>query len=217
MKNKFLILFLIFSTVIFSQKKAIKKFQTTANEIEISTIGLDDFVLENTESSFIEIFLYAENPNERHIVFEEKQGVANIKFNIAEFKTEETVFRKFITKRLQRASAIVKIPKGKKTTIFGENINIASKSYQGSLAIFIEKGNVKLNTVQETTQVNLYSGNVYATLKNTNIDVISRIGKIKIDNILKEKVYQKKNDIFKNTFTVHTIKANVLLTSLKTQ
>ena len=161
--------------------------------------------------------MYAENPNERHIVFEEKQGVANIKFNIAEFKTEETVFRKFITKRLQRASAIVKIPKGKKTTIFGENINIASKSYQGSLAIFIEKGNVKLNTVQETTQVNLYSGNVYATLKNTNIDVISRIGKIKIDNILKEKVYQKKNDIFKNTFTVHTIKANVLLTSLKTQ
>ena len=103
--------------------------------------------------------------------------------------------------------------KGKKTTIFGENINIASKSYQGSLAIFIEKGNVKLDTVQENTQVNLYSGNVYASLKNTNIDVVSRIGKIKIDTILQEKVYQKKNDLFKNTFTVQTIKASIFLTS----
>ena len=73
MKNKFLILFLFICFLGFSQKKAIKKFQITANEIEISTIGLDDFVLENTDSNFIEIFLYAENSNERHIVFEEKQ------------------------------------------------------------------------------------------------------------------------------------------------
>ncbi|MGB0880701.1 MAG: hypothetical protein ACPGTO_09060 [Polaribacter sp.] len=217
MKNKFLILFLSISFVGFSQKKVIKKFQTTANEIEISTIGLDDFVLENADSNSIEIFLYAENSNKQHITFEERQHLAEIKFGIPMFKTEETVFRKFITKRLQRASAIVKIPKGKRVIVFGDNINIESKNYQGSLAIFIEKGNVKLNTIQETTQVNLYSGNVYASLKNINVDVVSTIGKIKIDSILKEKIYKKKDDTFKNTFTVHTIKATIILTSLKKQ
>lgn len=217
MKNKFLILILAFSTIIFSQKKVTKKFQTTANKIEISTIGLDDFVLENTDSNFIEITLFVENSNERHIVFEEEQGVANIKFNIIEFKTEETVFRKFITKRLQKASAIVKIPKHKRITIFGNNVDIASKNYHGDLVIFIEKGNVKLNTIQENIEVKLYSGNVYATIKNTNINVVSSIGKIKVDEVLKEKTYKKSSNKFKNNFTAHTIKGNVFLTSLKIQ
>ena len=217
MKNKVIILFLVFSNVIFSQKKATKKFQTTANEIEISTIGLDDFVLENAESNFIEIFLYTEDSNEHHILFKEEQGVARIKFDIIEFKTEETVFRKFITKRLQRAYAIVKIPKNKRITILGNNVDIASKSYQGDLAVFIEKGNIKLNTVKETTEVKLYSGNVYASLKNINIDVISNIGKIKVDTILKHKTYQRERDNFKKKLTVKTIKGNVFLTLLKTQ
>ena len=143
----------------------------------------------------------------------EPRGILLIK----EFKTEETVFRKFITKRLQRAYVIVKIPKNKKTTMLGDIIDIESKSYQGNLVVFIEKGNIKLNTVKETTQIKLYSGNVYASLKNTNIDVVSNIGNIKVDTLLKGKRYQKKIDNVKKSFIVNTIKGNVFLSSLKTQ
>ena len=63
--------------------------------------------------------------------------------------TEAPVFRKFITKRLQRASAIIKIPKNKAVIIFGEEINIAAKSYGGPMDIYIEKGLIKLDTIQK--------------------------------------------------------------------
>ncbi|ARV06837.1 hypothetical protein BTO04_09135 [Polaribacter sp. SA4-10] len=217
MKRGFLLIFLLTSILVFSQKKASKKFETTVSEIEISTEGLDDFVLENSESEFLEIFLYAENPNKQHIVFDEENNIATIKFNIPEFKTDEKVFRKFITKRLNRASAVVKIPKHIIVTIFGDDINIASKSCQNNLSVFIEKGNVKLNTVKENTDVKLYSGNVFATSNNTAIDVISTIGSIHVNGALVAKSYQKNEEKATKKLTINTIKANIFLTTQKTQ
>lgn len=217
MKYIYLVTFLFFSTAIFSQKKVVKKVETNLQEIEISTTGLDNFVLENSTSDFIEITLFAESPNEQHILFNTENNMVQLEFIIEELQSEETIFRKFITKRLQRASAVVKIPKGKKVTIFGENINIESKSYQGELAIFIEEGIVKFNEVKENTAIKLYEGSVYATLKNTNVDVTSKIGIIKIDDILHEKRYQKETKKNQKKFTVTSLKANIYLTTQKTQ
>ncbi|SDS45372.1 hypothetical protein SAMN05216503_3109 [Polaribacter sp. KT25b] len=217
MKYIYLVSFLFFSTIVFSQKKVIKKFETNLQEVEISTIGLDNFVLENSPSGFIEIILFAENPNEKHILFKEENNVIQLEFIIEELQSEETIFRKFITKRLQRASVVVKIPKGKKVTIFGENINIESKNYQGDLAVFIDEGIVKFNEVKANTSVKLYEGNIYATLKNTNINVTSNTGKIQIDNILHEKRYQKESEKNQKNFTVTSLKANIYLTTQKPQ
>jgi hypothetical protein len=203
--------------MLFSQKKVIKKFETNLQEIEISTIGLDDFVLENSTSDFIEITLFAENPNEKHILFKAENSVVQIEFIIEELQSEETIFRKFITKRLQRASVVVKIPNGKKVTIFGENVNIESKSYQGSLAVFIDEGIVKFNNVQENISIKLYEGSIYGALKNTNIDVISKVGIIKVDDVFYEKTYQKKSETNQNNFSVTSLKANIYLTTQKTQ
>lgn len=217
MKYIYLVSFLCFSTVIFSQKKVVKTFETNLQEIEISTTGLDNFVLENSTSDFIEITLFAENPNEQHILFNTENEGIQVEFIIEELQSEETIFRKFITERLQRASVVVKIPKGKKVTIFGENINIESKSYQGNLAIFIEEGIVKFNEVKENVAIKLYEGNIYATLKNTNIDVTSKTGKIKVDDILHEKMYKIESEKNKKNFTVTSLKANIYLTTQKTQ
>jgi hypothetical protein len=213
MKKIFLISFLLLSMVSFSQKKVIKKFETQLKEIEISTIGLDDFVLENSTSGFIEIALFAENINDQVILLDYKTDVLHIDFKTAEIPTEETVFRKFITKRLHRASVIIKIPKGKKTTIFGDEINIESKNYQEDLTIFIEKGIVKLNQVKANVSIKLYEGSVYGVLKNSNINVNSSTGKIKVNTLFYEKTYQKKLQKNKNNFSVVTIKANILLTT----
>jgi hypothetical protein len=213
MKNNFILLFLLFSSAILSQKKVVKKFESQSKEIEISTLGLDDFVLENSTSDFIEITLFAENPNEQHIFLGDKNAILQIEFKIPEIQTEETVFRKFITKRLHRASVIVKIPKGKKVTIFGEEINIESRDFQEDLAVFIEKGIVKLNHVTANTSIKLYEGSVYGALKSSNINVTSATGNIKIDTIFHKKIYQNKLEKNKNNFSVITIKGNIFLTT----
>lgn len=213
MRKIFIISFLLINTVVFSQKKVIKKFDTAVNEIEISTIGLDSFVIENSTSNFIEITLYAENSNKQHIVFKSENKTAQLEFKISEIVTEETVFRKFITKRLQRANAIIKMPKDKKVTIFGENLSFESKDYKGSLEVYLEKGIVKLNNIQDNIKVKLYSGNIYGHIKSANISVVSNIGKIKVDDIFYKKTYQKKEKKYQKKFSITSIKANIFLST----
>lgn len=197
--------------MILSQKKGIKKFETQSTEIEISTLGLDDFILENSTSGFIEIILFAENIEEQHILYKEEYNLVKIQFEIPDNNLKETVFRKFITKRLKRASAVIKIPKGKKATIFGNEINIESKSYKGNLKIFIEKGIVKLNAIKANVSIKLYAGNVYASLEKANIEVVSNIGKIKIDENLFKKKYEQNEENCTLNFKINSIKANIFL------
>ena len=213
MINKFVLFFFLISIVSFSQKKVIKKIETQSKEIDISTIGLDDFILENSSSRFVEIILFAENSEEQHILVDEENNILLIEFKIEEIQSEEKVFRKFITKRLNRASAIIRVPKGIKTTIFGDNINIESKDFEHVLSVFIENGIVKLNHIKANTQVKLYSGNVSGILKNTNVDLNSKLGKIKIDEDFYEKTYQNKSEINQQKLGVTTIKANIFLTT----
>ena len=147
MKIRLVILFCLFSIVVLSQKKVVKKFQITATEIEISTLGLDDFVIENSDSNFVEVYLFAENSEKQHIIYNEAYNLVKVQFNIPNNKLEEKVFRKFITERLHRASAIIKVPKNKVITIYGDEINVESKNYEGDLNFFIEKGILKLHKV----------------------------------------------------------------------
>ena len=200
---KILPLFFLMSSGAFSQKKIIKKFTTNTKEIAIFTKGLDDLVLENSTSEFIEILLYAEDPNKQHIVIEEKSTKTDIKFKIPVFKSEDAVFRKYITKRLKRASVTIKIPKNKEVSIFGEHINISSKSYNGNLNVLIEKGIVKLDTIQQNLVLKMYEGNLFGVLKKSNLTIASKIGKIKIDA-----VFYKKN--IKKTEWIRTKKYQLL-------
>lgn len=213
MKKNFLILFLFVVSINFSQKKISKKFKTTASEIYIYTTGLDDIVLENSNSKFIEVFLYAENYDSQLIKIENNNNEANIKFAFEGAETREVIFRKYITKRLQRANAIVKIPKGKKVFVFGENVDIESKNLKSELAVYIENGIIKLNEMQANTILKLYSGNVYANLKNTNIDITSNTGNIKVDDNNYQKNYQISLDENLHKLKITSIKANILLTT----
>ncbi|KGL61997.1 hypothetical protein [Polaribacter sp. Hel1_85] len=190
-----------------------KKFETQATEIEISTLGLDDFVIENSDSGFVEIYLFAENIEEQHILFSEAHKLVKIQFEIPEYKIEDKVFRKFITERLHRASAIIKLPKNKVITVFGDEINIESKSYKGDLKIFIEKGILKLHSIYANLLVKMYTGNLYANLNEASINVASKTGKIKINDILVEKSYQKKEDKSDKEITINSLKANIFLTT----
>ena len=209
---KTLSFFFLISSSTFSQKIITKKLTSTTKEIAIFTKGLDDLVLENSTSEFIEILLYAEDPNKQHIVIEEKSTKTEIKFKIPVFKSEEAVFRKYITKRLKRASVIIKIPKNKEVSIFGEHINISSKSYNGNLNVFIEKGIVKLDTIQQNVVLKMYEGNLFGVLKQSNLTVVSKIGKIKINSIFYKKIYEENREDSSKETSITTFKGNIFLT-----
>jgi len=209
---KILPLFFLMSSGAFSQKKIIKKFTTNTKEIAIFTKGLDDLVLENSTSEFIEILLYAEDPNKQHIVIEEKSTKTDIKFKIPVFKSEDAVFRKYITKRLKRASVTIKIPKNKEISIFGEHINVSSKSYNGNLNFLIEKGIVKLDTIQQNVVLKMYEGNLFGVLKQSNLTIASKIGKIKIDAVFYKKKYKENRMDTNKEVSITTLKGNIFLT-----
>ena len=209
---KTLSFFFLISSSTFSQKKIIKKVTSTTKEIAIFTKGLDDLVLENSTSEFIEILLYAEDPNKQHIVIQEKSIKTDIKFKIPVFKSEEAVFRKYITKRLKRASVIIKIPKNKEVSIFGEHINISSKSYNGNLTVLIEKGIVKLDTIQQNLVLKMYEGNLFGVLKQSNLTITSKIGKIKIDTVFYKKKYEENRMDTGKEISITTLKGNIFLT-----
>ena len=209
---KTLSFFFLISSSTFSQKKIIKKVTSTTKEIAIFTKGLDDLVLENSTSEFIEILLYAEDPNKQHIVIQEKSIKTDIKFKIPVFKSEEAVFRKYITKRLKRASVIIKIPKNKEVSIFGEHINISSKSYNGNLTVLIEKGIVKLDTIQQNVVLKMYEGDLFGVLKQSNLTITSKIGKIKIDTVFYKKKYEENRMDIGKEISITTLKGNIFLT-----
>ena len=209
---KILPFFFLMSSGAFSQKKIIKKLTTNTKEIAIFTKGLDDLVLENSTSKFIEILLYAEDTNKQHIVIEEKSTKTEIKFKIPVFKSEDAVFRKFITKRLKRASVTIKIPKNKEVSIFGEHINISSKSYNGNLTVLIEKGIVKLDTIQQNAVLKMYEGNLFGVLKQSNLTITSKIGKIKIDTVFYKKKYEENRMDTGKEISITTLKGNIFLT-----
>ena len=209
---KILPFFFLMSSGAFSQKKIIKKLTTNTKEIAIFTKGLDDLVLENSTSKFIEILLYAEDTNKQHIVIEEKSTKTDIKFKIPVFKSEDAVFRKYITKRLKRASVTIKIPKNKEVSIFGEHINISSKSYNGNLNVLIEKGIVKLDTIQQNLVLKMYEGNIFGVLKKSNLTIASKIGKIKIDAVFYKKKYKENRTDTSKEIAITTLKGNIFLT-----
>ncbi|WBX73937.1 hypothetical protein PG913_01450 [Tenacibaculum pacificus] len=209
----FLVFFLCENLIVFSQEKLLKTTTVLSNDIEINTDGLDDILIENSKSNQIEVLLLDENPHTHTIYFQEKLAVLKIDFNQIFDYNETGVFRKYITKRLQRVRVIVKVPKNKNVIIYGKTIGIVSKSYQGNVKIYIDKGNVRLNNVKGNAFVSLFLGNVYANLsKKSNIDIKTNNGIIRINNnSYKDKIYIKKTQKEVYNFKVNTINANVIL------
>lgn len=69
------------SITFYSQKKVIKQFQSSVDEINIFTTGLDNIIIENSNSDFIEVILYAESYDEQLIIIDEKKTQTDIKFH----------------------------------------------------------------------------------------------------------------------------------------
>jgi len=213
-KVQLLTLFLLTNLFLFSQEKLIITRDVQFNEIEIISEGLDDIAIENATDNRITIILLDENPNTHTVFFEDdSNGNLIVDFKL-DFETyQEPVFRKYITKRLQRAKAIVRIPIDKNVTIHGKTIGVTSNSYQGNLKIYIDKGNVRLNIVKGDTLVKLFLGNVYAQLlKKTRINIETNNGEVLINKKkLKDHLYKIKDKNAVYNLNISSVNANVFL------
>jgi hypothetical protein len=213
MRNFFVFVFLTVVWSSFSQKKVLEKFTSNLKQITILTEGLDDFVLENSNTDFIEVTLFAQNSNEQHIIVTKNKNDIEIAFKLDEIIEKEIIFRKFITERLQRANAIIKVPKGKKVLIFGNNVDVESKDFKNELEIYIENGLVKLNEIKANAVLKLYSGNVFATTKDTDVFVVSKNGSIQIDSVLYAQKYEKKEASNTKRIAINSLMGNIFLTT----
>lgn len=212
MKQLICMLLLFVSCENFSQQMVMKSFYSDAQEIEVLTEGLDEIKIVNSKNKEIEITLFDENLNAHYILIDDETPILKIGFKLHFFKNE-TVFRKFITNRLNRASVVLKLPKNKNLTLNGTNIDIISKNYQGNLKIYIDKGFINLNEIQQNAILKLFKGNVFAKTLNSNIDIQSNNGKIVVNNTQFQKKYQKQEIKKTKTFELISINANIVLST----
>lgn len=197
----------------FSQQKQLFSSDVKLNSIQFVTNNLDDITIENSKTEKLEIIL--ENDNSFPIRIETKKTNETIVFSFQKEESsglEPKVFRKYITKRLDRARVIVKIPVGKETTVFGQTVGVLSRSYAGNLSIYIDKGNVKLGKVKGDVSVNLFLGNVYAEVNDTNLKLKTVHGVIEIDKKNKETILVESSVSNKFNLSVKSIHANIYLT-----
>lgn len=208
-----LFFFLIIPHALFTQNKIVKKVETAATQIHISTVGLDDLVIENTSSKFTEVTLYTENLQKQHIVFSEGYNIASVRFSTTVIKSKEPIFRKYITKRLNGAYAVVKVPISRSIAIFGDHTNVTSKGCKNALKIDLKTGVVKLNVLQDNLDLKMYAGTVYGILNKATVSVISNLGIININNVVYKKAYEKSSSKALPKVVIKSVKANIFLTT----
>ena len=108
-------------------------------------------------------------------------------------------------------SAVVKIPKNKKVTVFGETIDVQTEGYEGILRILIDKGNVRIKGIKGITEIDLFAGTVYASIDKNALDIKTRKGRISVNEEIQQSPFRKK--IKKaHKLVVKSINANVVLT-----
>ncbi|WP_147300490.1 hypothetical protein [Tenacibaculum gallaicum] len=210
MKKNVFLLFALSVQVLFCQEKTIQKRIMLAHELEIITYGLDDIVIENSEDDKLEVLLFDENPHAHNIVFKKEREVLTIAFELHISTLKNEVFRKYITRRLERARVVIKVPKNKRINVHGNTIGVNSKSYDGDLGIYIERGNVKLNRIYGNTNVHLFQGNVFGHITSkSKLNLTTNNGIILINGAEKESPFLKENSSTSKKLTINSIHANI--------
>ena len=213
MKHIYFLLF-IFSISGFSQQKIIKTVDDKTMEISVLSFGLDYVEIVNSDANQLEIELKDVNAKDYQIVVNQTNSSFKISFKRVVLEGETKVFRKFITKRISKVNAVLKIPQNKKITIFGKHVDIYSKSYNGDLKIYVDKGDIQLNQIKQNTEVRLFGGNISGTVSKANINVTSNNGTVLINNKSYSKKYNQKKSTNNKSLAVKSINANIKLTSL---
>ncbi len=213
MKKHILISFLFVGLLLQAQQKIVKTIESDAPYVEVKTEGIDNLIIEESETNELEMiildadglgFIESFSCNDYNCVLSiktELKGTDDINNKINQFPLAPPT----------NVSAIIKIPKNKKVTIFGETIDIQTSGYDGILRILIDKGNVRIEGIKGITEVTLFTGTVFATVDDSSLDIKTRKGKISLNEEIVKSPYRKKEKK-KKRLVVKSVNANVVLT-----
>lgn len=195
----------------FSQKKSVKILTSEKETILINTEGLDDLIIENSNTEFIEITLTATNASKQFIIDTEKEEGFQIDFQIQMPNNPNAPFRKYITERLTGAAVIARIPKDKSVKIIGENCNVNSGFSGKALSIELLNSIIRLNGLPKETFVRFHAGNFYAVEYAANFDIQTQTGDLVVAEQKQNKVFKTKSKSTHPVVIVRTIKGNIFL------
>lgn len=204
---------LLFTLGISAQQKISKRIKSDANYVEIRTNGIDNLIIQETDSDELEMTITDQDGLGVLDDFSCTEGrcVVQIKTELKIEHPNTNKINQFPVQPPSNVSAVVKIPKKRKVTVFGDEIDIQTKGYQGTLLILIEKGSIKIDQVKGITDIELNSGSVYANVNKNQLDIKTRKGSILLnDSVQKSPLRRKRKN--SHRFVVKSVNANVVLT-----
>ena len=195
------------------QQKMVKTIKSDAPYVEVKTDGIDNLIIEESETDELEMIIldkdglgFVEN-----FSCNDFNCVLNIKTELKIDHLDTSKVNFISTTPETNVRAVVKIPKGKKVTIYGETIDIQTKGYQGILRILIDSGNVRVKAIKGITEVSLFTGTVYASVADNALDIRTRKGTISYNEEAQKSPYKKKKKKA-HLLAVKSIHGNVILT-----
>lgn len=213
MKYKMSIVLSFFISTLVAQQKIIKTVKTDAPYVEVKTDGIDNLVIEESESDQLEMII--SDVDGLGVVDDfscnDFNCVLSIKTQLRVDNPTTNKINQFPLPPPSNVSAIVKIPKNKKVTVFGEMIDIQTQGYEGILRILIDKGNVRIKGIKGITEVDLFAGTVFADINQNALDIKTRKGTISLNEEVQKSPFRKRVKKA-HKLLVKSINANVVLT-----
>ena len=195
MKKVIFISFLLINLIVLGQQQISKTIESDAPFIEFKTAGIDHLLIEESTTKKLEIIIIDAD-------FGILENVSCNDFNcVLSITTNLKESSKLSSLKTSKAKAIIKIPKGRKVTVYGETININTNAYEGILRILI-KG---------ITEVELSTGTIYAMVNDASLDIKTRKGSIKFNEKIQKSPYRIKQHKDRRLI-IKSSKANVVLT-----
>tara|TARA_R110002073_G_scaffold108336_9_gene243640 strand:- start:71580 stop:72236 length:657 start_codon:yes stop_codon:yes gene_type:complete len=212
---KHLFFITLFSCSFFAvaQQKIVKTIKSDAPYVEVKTDGIDNLIIEESDTNELVMTIIDKNGLGviENFSCDDFNCVLNIKTELKKNNLDINKVNFISIIPETNVSAVVKIPKNKKVTILGETIDIQTQGYQGILRILIDKGSVRIKAIKGITEVNLFTGTVFATINNNALDIRTRKGTITFNNEVQKSPYKKKKKKA-HILVVKSISANVILT-----
>jgi hypothetical protein len=196
-----------------AQQKIVKTVESDAPYVEINTDGIDNLVIEESDSNELEMIITDADGLGVLETFScnDYNCVLSIKTELKVEHPQTNKINQFPLAPPSNVSAVVKIPKDKKVTILGKIIDIQTEGYQGILRILIDKGNVRIKGIKGITEVDLYAGTVFASIEKNALDIKTRKGTISLNEEIRKSPYRKKLKKA-HKLVIKSINANVVLT-----
>jgi len=207
MKYLIFISLLSLSFVVFSQEKIVKTIESDAPYVEFKTIGIDYLIIEESKAEKLELILVN---TDLGILEDVSCNDYNCVLSIA---TSLKEINKLSTTKTSETKVILKIPKNKKVTVFGETINIQINGYEGILRSFINNGKIEVKEIKGITEIEIVSGTILATINDASVNVRTKKGTITLNNKKIKSTFKKQQNKTQRLI-VKSRKANIVLSQL---